>query len=172
MSKLFIIGLLLAAPLGAQDLPSKPSPTVAVRVTCGTDLACQLDNRVGRRDKWWVSLPVPHRTADRSFWLSTSTSLLMTVADNENSLVALRRPGVHEIDPLYGSHPSRARYYAIDIPIAIGAAAFSYHYKRQDDALRAAGMPGHRFVKWWLPNLLNTGSHAAGVIWTVVKTGQ
>ena len=160
------MGLLIMAaavictrPVSAQQLPFKPQPTVTVKLTDGTRA-------------WYQPLVVPHRTADRAYWLSTLVSLGMTVADVENSHYALTRAGTMEANPLFGSHPSRPVYYGITLPIFAINAAFSYHYKRQDDALAAAGLPGHRFAKWWLPNLMNTGVHAVGVGVTVGSTGR
>lgn len=120
--------------------------------------------------KWWQPLPVPHRTADHAYWISTAASVLAMVADVENTKYALRDPRLQERDPLLGAHPSRARMYGIMVPITGGMAAFSYYYKRQDDALAASGYPPHRFVKWWLPNALNTVGHVTGVLFTVAET--
>ena len=79
---------------------------------------------------------------------------------------------MREADPLYGSHPGRARYYAIAMPVAGLCAYYSYRYKREDDALAAAGIPGHKYVKWWLPEALNIGAHIFGIVATASFTGK
>lgn len=134
-------------------------PTVRVKLTNGSQT-------------WYQDLPVTRRTADKSFWLSTGLSLALTVADVENSLHALNRPGVSEANPLFGGHPSRLRYYAIAGPIAALNIGFSWHYKRQDDAMADAGIKGHKYVKWFTPNLLNTAFHALGLAVTIGSTGR
>jgi len=175
--KLLAILLLAALPLAAQeptthsrlawavlpvayaDLPGQPQPTVRVHLADQTH-------------QWWQPLPVTHRTADWRFDALIATSFAVTAGDVENSLAALRKPGVHEVDPLYGSHPGRARYYAIAMPVTAMCAYYSWRYKREDDALRAAGLPPHKWVKWWLPGALNTGAHVFGILFTLSATGR
>lgn len=157
--KLAIAMLLLAGTLHAQELPFKPKPVVRVELTNGVD-------------KWWQPLPVPHRTADRAYWASTITSLGWTVADVENSVYILKSPKTHEVNFIFGSHPSRGRYYAICLPVFLGSAYLSYRYKREDEALKYAGLPTHKYVRWWLPEALNTGSHVLGVLVTLTSTGR
>lgn len=121
---------------------------------------------------WYEPLPVPHRTADRAFLLSSAVSLIVTVADVENSIYALRRPGAREANGIFGSHPNRGIYYGITMPLAAIDIGMGWHYKREDDALRAAGLPGHKWMKWWIPSLLNTATHAVGIGVTVGSTGR
>lgn len=151
--------LLCSCPLFAQNLPFKPQPTVRVKLTDGTKT-------------WYQPLVVPHRTADRAFWLSTGLSLALTVADVENSHYALNKLGTIEANPVFGQHPGRARYYAICLPIFAVNTYLSYRYKREDDAMAAAGIRGHKYAKWWVPSLANTVVHAVGVTVTLASTGR
>jgi hypothetical protein len=155
------ISLLLAfaVTVRAQELPFKPIPTVRVQLT-------------DHVTKWYEPLRVEQRTADRRWFASVALSGALTVADAENSLYALRLPNVREANPLFGAHPSRLRYYSIMAPLAVACGYMSYKYKREDDALKAAGIPGHKFVKWHLVNDLNIAAHVVGVAVTLASTGR
>jgi hypothetical protein len=161
--KLALIFLLLAGSAGAQmpaqSLPFKPLPTVRVKLTDG--------NRT-----WYEPLTVPHKTTDGRFLAFLAVSSVLTVADVENSVAALKKPGTSEANGIFGAHPGRGTYYAITLPMLAGTAYLSYRWKREDDALAYAGLPRHKFVKWWLPLAVNTGAHVAGVIATTVGTGR
>lgn len=154
LKRLLTLLLILSIPsvAGAQS-------TVKVKLTDGTR-------------QWYEQLPVPHKTADKAFWVSTLLSVGLTVADAENTKYALGRPGATESNPLFGKNPSRARMYGIMLPIAGLTSYYSFRYKREDDALKAAGYGGHKYVKWWLPNLFNTAEHALGVGVTLGFTGR
>ena len=149
---ILVLSLLVASNCFAQS-------TVKVQLTDGTR-------------KWYQELPVAHKTADRVFWLDTALSVGMTVADVENSMYALNKPGTSEANWLFGSRPTRARYYGITMPVTVLSAYLSWRYKREDDALTVAGLPGHKYSKWWLPNLLNTAGHTLGVGVTLASTGR
>lgn len=153
----------------------KRLPILLLFLSLASSAVAQSTVRVQLTDgsrKWYEPLPVPHKTADKAFWLSTALNVGLTVADAENSLYALRRPGAQESNPLLGSNPSRGRMYAIMLPAAALTTYFSFRYKREDDALKAAGYPGHKYMKWWVPNLLNTAGHALGVGVTLASTGR
>lgn len=134
-------------------------PTVRVKLTNGSQT-------------WYQDLPATKTTANRTYWLSTALSLALTVADVENSHYTLNRPGTSEANPLFGAHPGRARYYGICLPIFAVNAYMSYRYKREDQALADAGLKGHKYVKWFTPNLLNTAFHALGLAVTIGSTGR
>lgn len=160
--KIFLLLFLLLSlnlTVTAQSQPPKPEPTVQVKLTDG-------------QRTWYQALPVTNRTADKAFIASTLLSLAATVADVENSHAALERSGTREANPLFGSNPSRVRYYAITLPVFAVNAFVSYRYKRQDDALGVARYGGHKIVKWWLPNTLNTFFHVVGISATVASTGK
>lgn len=134
-------------------------PAVRVKLTNGSQT-------------WYQDLPVTKPTANRTYWIATGLSGLLTVLDIENSHLALNRPGTSEANPLFGAHPGRARYYGICLPIFALNAYMSYRYKRQDQALADAGIQGHKYVKWWLPEALNGGMHAIGLAVTLGATGR
>ena len=121
--------------------------------------------------KWYEPLPVP-KTHDHKFLILTASSVLANVADVENSLVALRGQHVRELNPLYGQHPNRLRYYDVSLPITGALAYWSWRWKREDAALKFAGYPGHRFMKWWIPEALNIATHGAGLGFTAASTGR
>ena len=167
--------VLFAVPLNAQ------TGTQTLEQSCGLNkvMACPVPvtdiinvHLTDGHRTWYQPLPVPHRTAEKAFWLSTLISAGVTVADVENSMYALRRLGTSEANGLFGSHPRRGVYYGIAAPACALNVLFSYHYKREDDALRAAGLPGHKCAKWWLPSALNTGAHVVGVAVTLGSTGR
>lgn len=173
---LILIISLRGCPAHSQDLPDKPEVITVSKPTFG-NVEVSLSRCVTfsafmpcQNEHWKELLPVPHETKDRSFWASTVLSVAFTVADVENSVYALRDPSVYEVNPLYGSHPGRGRYYAISLPIAAVSAYLSYRYKREDDALKHAGIQGHKYSKWWIPNAMNMGSHIFGIIYTLTST--
>jgi hypothetical protein len=171
--KRFLLLLLAATPVGAQNLPFKPLPTVRVQLTCRKyDLACQQQYGVKSGDKWWEPLAVTHRTADTAFLESTGIAFGATVMDVENSVYALSKPGIYEINPIFGKHPNRGRYYGIMLPATGAFAYYSYKWKRQDDALKAAGLAEHKYMKWWVPNALMTATHVFGTLFTLDATGR
>jgi hypothetical protein len=170
--------LALAGTLHAQDVkefPFKPLPAVRVQLTCPkTDTVCQDLYHVKPGQKWWQPLPVQRRTADGAYLGVTAASLLLTVADIENSVPIVGNcTHGHEVNPLYGQCPSRGRYYAIAMPIFAATSYFSYKWKREDDALRDASIPPHRgWARWWVPEAANAGSHLVGIIVTLAATGK
>jgi hypothetical protein len=69
------------------------------------------------------------RTADRSFWLTHLFQIAATVADIESTQFGLAR-GAREANPLFGSHPSRGKQYAISMPLSAAVVGWSYRLKR------------------------------------------
>lgn len=167
--------LILAASMTmhAQEFPFKPLPTVRVHLTCAGDIQCADNYHVKPMDKWWEPLPVRQPTVDKKWLTATSISGILTAGDVENSIIAIGNcRNSHEVNPIYGSCPSRARYYAISGPLYIFNAYMSYKWKREDDATKAAGMTGHKYMKWWLPDAINGGGHLLGIIITLSATGK
>jgi hypothetical protein len=161
------IGILLFATAArCDDLPDKPQPQVinVHKPTFGNvDIKFQ--------DGSERIVPIPHETKDRAWWFSTLGSAFATIGDVENSRYALGNCiSARETNPIYGRCPSRLRYYSISAPIAILAAYQGYKWKREDDALKNWGYPGHKLVKWWLPNAVNTGVHILGIALTLKDT--
>lgn len=97
----------------------------------------------------------PKPISTKKFWALTAFSAAMTVADIEltqNCLAAVR--GCYETDPLYGTHPTRARMYAINVPINVAVSYLSYKT-----------MTGKRLSKMWAwPQLALAGTHFGGVV--------
>jgi hypothetical protein len=147
--------------IGAQStVPKSPYATsVKIHMTDG-------------HTKWWEPYPATHRTIDHSYLESTALSAFLTVADMENAHYALTRPGTHEFNAIFGYRPTRDTYYATSGVVFAAMAYMSYRYKREDDALKAAGLPGHKIVKWWVPNALNSTAHFVGVFATLAATGK
>ncbi len=69
------------------------------------------------------------RTADRSFWLTHVFQIAATVADIESTQYGLAH-GAREANPLFGSHPSRGKQYAISMPLSAAVVGWSYRLKR------------------------------------------
>ena len=171
--KILLALLFCVAPAFSQTIA--PLETVKVHVTCGKlRPECQADWHVGPTEKWWTPLPVRQDTADRAWFESVGASVLLNVGDVENSLYALNRAPIGgrpvEFNAIFGLHPNRRTYYATTLPVTAGLAWLSWHYKRQDDAMRAAGWQRNRYIKWWVPNALNTAGHAVSIIWTAFGT--
>ena len=155
--RFILFALLAAAPAWGQELPFKPVPTVRVQLTDGTR-------------KWYEPLPVQRPTTDTHYIISTTVSLVSMVGDCENTEYALKRPGAHEANSLFGPHPGRAMCYGLSAPVAIGMGYFSWRYHREDYALADASLPPHKLIKWWIPNALNTAFHTFGILYTVAST--
>jgi hypothetical protein len=158
--------------LQAQNLPDKPQPTVKIQFTCKLDVKCQENYGVKANQKFYRQLPVVQPTVDHAYVLSTSTTVLLSIADIENSIYTLNKPGTQEVNWLFGSHPGRVRYYAVILPVDAATTLISYRYKREDEALKAAGYPGHKIVKWWLPTTMMSAAHIVGILVTVTSTGR
>jgi hypothetical protein len=93
------------------------------------------------------------RVADRQFWTLVAFTAGAAVLDGETTMHGLQTPGRREMNPLLGSHPDRARFYA-----TVGAtdAAFSYLAYR----LKRGGHD-----KLWKLPLLGAGTvHLGGAI--------
>jgi len=148
-----------AGHLDWQEIKSHPNgPTVHVKL---------YDDQ--ERASLWV-LPVPHRTADKAFWITTAISVASTVADMENTRLVLNTGG-RELNPLYGAHPDRLRQYSVSGALFALATYVSYRAKRRQDAEIAFGVrPEH--PKWIVSQLANIGTHAFGIAFTIGSTGK
>ena len=109
--------------------------------------------------------PAPSRrrkpVADRSFWLAAMFQVGAAIADIESTQYGLGH-GARELNPLYGTHPTRARQYAIAMPIGAGVLAWSYRLKRS--------APHSRY--WLIPPSVVGSIHSAAVVHnlTVIKS--
>lgn len=90
-----------------------------------------------------------------SEWAVYSAPFVSTVLDVETTQAAIGRGCVEANTLFYGSHPSRARMYATNIPISVGAAMLS-HYLRKKSS-RA----------WWIPSVAYSSFHVAGGVHNV-----
>lgn len=110
---------------------------------------------------WSQDLPVPHRTADKAFWLLTAVNVGLTVLDAENTAYIMRSGG-NELNPVLGKHPNRLRLYGFMMPVTAYSIYRSYREKREDDARIAAGYKADS-IRWWVPQLLVGGGHGIAV---------
>ena len=165
--------LIFTTPGHSQDVaPSQFCQIENVRCTSAPFGTIKTHMRNKETGAQWIQyLPVPHKTADRAFWLWTIADVASTVADGENTFYALRKAGVRESNPLLGSHPTRARYYPLELGLCAFQTYLAYRWKRADDAERAAGFKQAR-LPWWAPQLAITASHGAGVAFTLAFTGR
>lgn len=92
-----------------------------------------------------------------SYLLLLAAASAATVADCEYTKALLSNSNGHEINPLFGPRPTRARLYGVSLPI-LGVNAFlSARSKR-------AGS------RWWPLGLgLVTASHSTGVIYNALQ---
>ncbi len=110
--------------------------------------------------------------ADKAWWLLNGASIGMTVADIENTQFCLRSKHCQEGNPIYFSrHPSRLRMYGINAILLIPETYYSYKWKREDDADRAAGRELAKY-RWYVIPVINVISHGAGLTITLMATGR
>jgi len=93
------------------------------------------------------------RVADRQFWTLVAFTAGSAVLDGETTIHGLQTPGRRELNPLLGSHPDRARFYAT---VGVTDAALSYL------AYRLKGS-GHDKL-WKMPLLGASSVHLGGAI--------
>lgn len=144
-ASIVILLLVLTLASFAEEIPSGPSPQPAV-LSAAVPVLVQPVVVVPRK---------PKPTSTKKFWAVTAFSAAMTVADIEltqNCLATVR--GCYETDPIYGTHPSRARMYAINVPINAAVSYLSYKT-----------MTGKRLTRMWAwPQLALTATHFGGVV--------
>ena len=79
-------------------------------------------------------------------------SMVADIELTQNCLATVR--GCYETDPIYGTHPSRARMYAINVPINAAVSYLSYK-----------ALTGKRLSRMWAwPQLALAGTHFGGVV--------
>ncbi len=100
-----------------------------------------------------VALPAEQRVADHKFWTLVAVTGSCAVLDGESTIRGLQTPGRREMNPVLGTHPDRARFYA-----TVGAtdAAFSYLAYRLKRS-------GHERL-WKMPLFGASAAHLAGAI--------
>jgi len=93
------------------------------------------------------------RVADRQYWALVAFTAGCAVMDGETTIHDLRIPGRREMNPLLGSHPDRARFYATVGATDAAIGYLAYRLKRG----------GHE--KLWKVPLLGAGAvHLGGAI--------
>lgn len=91
----------------------------------------------------------------RAFLLLSVAAGVATVVDVEVTTHCLQtKPNCRELNPLFGSHPSRARLYATALPLTIGQVWFSNYLRKK--------YPERKL--WTLPTLSVTIGHAFGAM--------
>jgi len=65
------------------------------------------------------------RVADRSFLLAALFHVGATIGDIESTQYGLSH-GARELNPIYGSHPSRAKQYGITMPVTAGVLGLTF----------------------------------------------
>lgn len=133
-----------------EPLISAPEPVVAApAVTASNPLLSSGHNRFRI-----VPLAAGEgRVADRQYWSLVGFTAASAVFDGETTMHGLQNKGLREMNPLLGSHPDRARFYATVGATDAGFAYLAYRLKRS----------GHD--KLWRMPLLGAGAaHMAGGI--------
>jgi len=93
------------------------------------------------------------RVADRQFWTLVTFTAGSAVFDGETTIRGLQTPGRREMNPLLGSHPDRARFYATVGATDTAMAYLAYRLKRG----------GHDKL-WKMPLLGASSVHLGGAI--------
>ena len=151
MMAMLIIDLFFAATKShAQSLPDKPQATVTVPVYYKNN----------PHSVELLTIPVPHRTVDDAYIQWNSGMFMVSAAD---SALALSHPR-YEVNPLMRHHPVPTTIAGFGIDV--GVALLDHKWKRQDDAMRAAGIPmdPHGDHRWWALPALVTAIRGAGLI--------
>lgn len=69
--------------------------------------------------------------SDRTYWTLAIAGIALTVADYELTQRNMREhPGSRELNPLFGSRPSRSRMYGIGVPLTVAAQVFGWYARR------------------------------------------
>lgn len=93
------------------------------------------------------------RVADPQFWTLVTVTAGTAVLDGETTIRSLQTPGRREINPLLGSHPGRARFYATVGATDAAVAYVAYRLKRS----------GHEKL-WKVPLVGASSVHLGGAI--------
>jgi hypothetical protein len=88
---------------------------------------------------------------DRKFKILTALSIVTMTADLESTLHCAQ--SCREVNPLYGSHPTRARLYGINAPFVVGELMISRMLRKR--------VPEGK--SWTFPALAVSAAHLVGV---------
>lgn len=97
--------------------------------------------------------PARRPVADRPFWTMVAFTAGSAVLDGETTMRGLGTGRLHEINPLLGPHPSRARFYGTVGATDAALAMLSWHLKKN----------GHDQL-WRIPLLGATTVHLGGAM--------
>ena len=102
-----------------------------------------------------ASVLQPHqKTADKKFWIFAGLQIGATIADIETTQWALSsNPRVHEINPLFGNRPDRARMYSIGMALTGLQLLLQHHTKARSERT------GRAKVFWMAGATVNTTLH-------------
>ncbi len=108
------------------------------------------------REKETPKAQKKHKLFDRKLILAGLTMLAAEIADNETTLAVMRRNrNAREMNPFYGSRPSRVRIYAIGT--ALTGLAFLTAVALRQQALRRGNEKSKR---WLIPVVVNDATRA------------
>ncbi|MBZ5694993.1 MAG: hypothetical protein LAN36_06495 [Acidobacteriia bacterium] len=107
------------------------------------------------------------KVADKKFWIFAGLQIGATIADIETTQWALSsNPRVHEINPLFGSRPGRARMYSIGMALTGVQLLLQHHTKaRSERTGRAKGF-------WMVGATANTALHSVLAVHNAGIAGQ
>jgi hypothetical protein len=153
-----------AAELGINGGNAAARPTIA----SGAELPEQPQNKNMNPPTLFPVPParhfrVPARVVDKKFIAFAALQLAATVADFETTQWAQRNaPNGAEQNPLFGSHPSRARMYSIGLSLTTFQVYMQYRSKRYGERT------GKIKNAWIVGALFDTGLHT----YLAVHNGQ
>jgi hypothetical protein len=106
----------------------------------------------------WTPKPLG-KTVDKKFLMLFGLTAALTVADIELTQHCLQAGTCHETNFLYGSNPTRARMYGINIPILSAQMVFSAWLKHRQPERHA----------WMLSPIVDSVAHGVGAISGLTK---
>lgn len=110
-----------------EPMISAPEPVVAAPIiSAANPLAGSSHNRL----RIVPLAPGSERVADRQYWSLVGFTAASAVFDGETTMHGLQNKGLREMNPLLGSHPDRARFYATVGATDAGFAYLAYRLKR------------------------------------------
>ncbi len=144
MKEILVLLLVIsAAPLGAQEKPSKEirrhfqdsAGQPCVEYVDGSESCRGMESSASDQKGFAESRTKPagrRRVADKQFWLAVGFTVATMVYDAE-ATVAVIRHGGQETNPLFGKHPSRKRLYLQGGAITAGVLYGTYWLKKHPD---------------------------------------
>ena len=148
-----LVALLLSftGSSSAQNVPPAQShghlSPVVLRVMASTNATAEAPGRSNTLpDAPSTSRPAP-KVVDAKFLFLAGASVAAMTADYETTHGCIARNACHELNPFFGSNPSRARMYAIGAATTAGTIYAAYYLKKK------------RKRYWWVPLAAGAGLH-------------